>query len=74
MKLSIKDIGGSLIKENDQYELYDNSTLKNLIVSKTRLRAGQSTNGHRHAGQEEVYFFDQLDRKYLFHHDLQKCH
>jgi len=49
--------GGKLIKDNDQYELYDNTSLKNLIVSETRLRANKSTNGHRHDGQEEVYIF-----------------
>ena len=57
MKYSIENIGGELVKENDQYQLFDNTLLKNLVVSKTRLRAGQATNGHRHAGQEEVYIF-----------------
>jgi len=57
MKYSDWTVGGDLIKENEQYELYDNTVLKNLCLSKTRLRAGQSTNGHRHAGQEEVYIF-----------------
>ena len=57
MKYSDWTIGGKLIRDNSQYELFDNDTLKNLVVSKTRLRAGQSTNGHRHAGQEEVYMF-----------------
>jgi len=55
--VSINDIGGELIKDNQKYELYDNKLLKNLVLSKTRLRANQSTNGHRHAGQEEVYIF-----------------
>jgi len=50
-------IGGELIKENEKYELYDNKLLKNLVLSKTRLRANQCTTGHRHAGQEEVYYF-----------------
>ena len=49
--------GGKLVKDNDQYELYDNDSLKRLIVSETRLRANRSTNGHRHKGQEEVYIF-----------------
>lgn len=51
------DIGGEMIKDNEKYELYDNKLLNNLVLSKTRLRAKQSTNGHRHAGQEEVYHF-----------------
>lgn len=49
--------GGELIKNNEQYKLYDNTILNNLIVSETQLRAGKSTNGHRHEGQEEVYIF-----------------
>ena len=57
MKYENWNVGGKLIKDNEQYELYDNTLLNNLCVSKTRLRAGQSTNGHRHAGQEEVYIF-----------------
>ena len=57
MKVTIDNIDGALIKDNEQYQLFDNKTLKNLVLSKTKLRAGQSTNGHRHAGQEEVYIF-----------------
>jgi mannose-6-phosphate isomerase-like protein (cupin superfamily) len=55
--VNIEDIGGDLIKSDDKYELYDNKLLKNLVLSKTKLRANKSTNGHRHAGQEEVYYF-----------------
>lgn len=55
--VSTKDIGGALIKDADQYRLYDNKTLNNLCLSKTELRPSKSTNGHRHAGQEEVYIF-----------------
>jgi len=57
MKVTIDNIDGALIKDNEQYQLFDNKMLKNLVLSKTKLRAGQSTNGHRHAGQEEVYIF-----------------
>ena len=35
----------------------DNTSLSNLVVSSTMLSAKQSTTGHRHAGQEEVYIF-----------------
>jgi len=55
--VTAKHIGGELIKDDAKYELYDNKLLKNLVLSKTKLRAKQSTNGHRHAGQEEVYHF-----------------
>jgi quercetin dioxygenase-like cupin family protein len=63
MKYENFDVGGELIKDNAQYQLFDNKTLKNLMLSKTKLRAGQSTNGHRHAGQEEVYIFTKGEGK-----------
>ena len=53
------DIGGEIVKDNETYILKDNKTLKNLVLSSTKLYKGQSTRGHRHAGQEEVYFFVQ---------------
>ena len=55
--MNINDIGGTVIKDNDTYLLKDNATLKNLIVSSTKLHALKSTTGHKHDGQEEVYFF-----------------
>ena len=57
MKYSAWDIGGEIVKEDDRYLVKDNTELKNLVVSSTKLRAGKSTTGHRHAGQEEVYIF-----------------
>ena len=51
------DIGGEIVKDNETYLLKDNRTLNNLVLSSTRLYRGQSTRGHRHPGQEEVYFF-----------------
>ena len=57
MKYSIYDIGGEVIKDNETYVLKDNKTLNNLVLSSTELKAGQSTRGHRHEGQEEVYYF-----------------
>jgi mannose-6-phosphate isomerase-like protein (cupin superfamily) len=56
-KVTIKDIGGDVVKDNAQYLLKDNAFGNNLILSSTFLRANQCTNGHTHAGQEEVYFF-----------------
>jgi len=53
------DIGGDTIKDDDTYLVKDNKTLKNLVVSSTRLYRGNQTRGHRHAGQEEVYVFVQ---------------
>lgn len=57
MKHSIFDIGGVIVKDNETYVLKDNTALKNLILSSTNLKAGQSTRGHTHPGQEEVYYF-----------------
>jgi len=57
LKYELFTSGGKLIKDNDQYELYDNNSLEHLVVSETRLRSGKSTNGHRHEDQEEVYIF-----------------
>lgn len=51
------NIGGDVIKDNETYKLIDNRSLKNLILSQTQLHRGQQTRGHRHAGQEEIYFF-----------------
>jgi quercetin dioxygenase-like cupin family protein len=57
MKHSIYDIGGVVVKDNETYVLKDNTTLKNLILSSTDLKPSQSTRGHKHPGQEEVYYF-----------------
>ena len=59
MLLNIFDIGGDVIKDNEVYKLKDNTTLNNLVVSSTDMKPHQSTNGHTHAGQEEVYIFVQ---------------
>jgi len=59
MKLNVHDIGGEVVKDTEVYLLKDNKTLNNLVLSSTKLYVGQSTRGHRHAGQEEVYFFVQ---------------
>ena len=57
MKYHIDDIGGDIIKSNETYILKDNKTLNNLVLSSTELHPYQSTRGHAHAGQEEVYMF-----------------
>ena len=58
-KLTIHNIGGEIVKDTEVYQLKDNKTLKNLVLSSTKLYRGQQTRGHRHPGQEEVYFFVQ---------------
>jgi oxalate decarboxylase/phosphoglucose isomerase-like protein (cupin superfamily) len=59
IKFSSTDVGGEIVKDNETYQLKDNKTLKNLVLSSTKLYRGQQTRGHRHQGQEEVYFFIQ---------------
>jgi mannose-6-phosphate isomerase-like protein (cupin superfamily) len=59
IKYSTYDIGGEVVKDNETYLLKDNKTLKNLVLSSTLLYREQSTRGHRHVGQEEVYIFVQ---------------
>jgi mannose-6-phosphate isomerase-like protein (cupin superfamily) len=56
-KVSLKDIGGKVIKDNEVYKLKDNAFGNKLVLSSTFLRANQQTTGHNHVGQEEVYFF-----------------
>ena len=55
--ININDIGGNITKEDDRYIVKDNNLLKNLVVSSTDLKPMKSTSGHKHKGQEEVYFF-----------------
>ena len=57
MKLNINDIGGKIAKQDIRYVVRDNTSLKNLVLSSTRLQPGYSTSGHKHPGQEEVYYF-----------------
>ena len=57
LKVDVKDIGGTVIKDTDVYTLKDNAFGNNLVLSSTFLRANQFTNGHTHEGKEEVYFF-----------------
>ena len=50
-------VKGIVVKADHRYIVEDNTTLKNLVLSSTRLHAGKETTGHNHSGQEEVYFF-----------------
>ena len=56
-RLKNENVGGDIVKDNDVYQLRDNTTLKNLVLSSTLLHAGKQTTGHKHDGQEEVCFF-----------------
>ncbi len=57
LKVNINNVGGEVVKDNETYVLKDNKTLNNLVLSSTDLKPGQSTRGHSHPGQEEVYYF-----------------
>ena len=57
MKIVLDEHDSSIIKQNETYTLIDNTHLNNLVVSKTILHEGKSTNGHFHEGKEEVYQF-----------------
>ena len=59
IKLTAHDIGGEIVLDDERYVLSDNHRLQNLVLSQTCLRRGKQTRGHRHPGQEEVYFFVQ---------------
>jgi quercetin dioxygenase-like cupin family protein len=55
--LTIDEIGGYVSKKSEVYTVKDNTTLNNLVLSSTLLNPRQSTSGHKHPGQEEVYQF-----------------
>ena len=57
MKIKLNDQDSNILKQNETYTLVDNTTLNNLVVSKTILHPGKNTTGHNHPGQEEVYHF-----------------
>lgn len=48
---------GDIVKQDERYIVQDFTGLKNLVVSQTILHPGMQTSGHKHEGQEEVYFF-----------------
>jgi quercetin dioxygenase-like cupin family protein len=57
MKVQIENIDGEIVKDNETYTLQDNNHLEHLTLSQTILKPGQSTRGHSHDNQEEVYIF-----------------
>ena len=57
MKIKLNEKDSKILKQNETYTLLDNTSLKNLVVSKTILHPGKNTTGHNHPGQEEVYHF-----------------
>ena len=57
MKIKLAKTDSTVVKSNETYDVIDNTSLNNLIVSKTILHIGKETGGHNHSGQEEVYIF-----------------
>jgi len=57
IRVGITNIGGAVVKEDERYVVKDNKTLTDLTLSSTVLNTECSTTGHKHAGQEEIYFF-----------------
>jgi mannose-6-phosphate isomerase-like protein (cupin superfamily) len=57
MKVRIDEIEGEIVKDNETYVLEDNNFLEHMTLSRTFLKPGQSTRGHSHENQEEVYIF-----------------
>tara|TARA_R110000824_G_scaffold136999_1_gene301022 strand:- start:3 stop:350 length:348 start_codon:yes stop_codon:yes gene_type:complete len=57
MKIKLDKTDSTVVKSNETYDVIDNTTLNNLVVSKTILHPGKETGGHNHSGQEEVYIF-----------------
>ena len=57
VKINLDKTDSKVIHSNETYDVIDNRSLNNLIVSKTILHSGKKTSGHNHSGQEEVYIF-----------------
>jgi mannose-6-phosphate isomerase-like protein (cupin superfamily) len=57
MKVTLDQIEGVIVKDNETYVLEDNNFLEHLTLSRTYLKPGKSTRGHSHENQEEVYIF-----------------
>ena len=57
MNIKLDKTDSKVVHSNETYDVIDNTSLDNLIVSKTILHVGKNTSGHNHTGQEEVYIF-----------------
>ena len=59
MKIPLNEFTGKarLAKKSDRYEVYDDLSLENIVISMTVLHKDKSTTGHFHNDTEEIYFF-----------------
>ena len=65
MKVKLEKIEGEIVKDNETYILEDNNFLDHMTLSRTYLKPGQSTRGHSHDNQEEVYIFTEGSGKMI---------
>ena len=56
-KYNINDIGGIVARKMIDTKYVIIPELNNLVLSSTNLNPNKSTSGHKHPGQEEIYFF-----------------
>ncbi len=64
--MSMRNIDGTVVKEDDRYIVRDNTELNNLVVSSTTLKPGKATSGHKHEGQEALRLNRRFHRAHLF--------
>ena len=67
---SFKLDDAKIAKQDVRYIVKDNNILNNLVVSTTELQPSRQTNGHCHAGQEEVYIFTQGSGRILIDDEI----
>jgi len=60
---------GNITKVSDKYEIRDDFSLENLVLSSTVLAEGESTNGHKHMTQDEIFMFYGVGEIYLRYPD-----
>ncbi len=60
---------GNVTKVSDKYEVRDDYTLENLVLSSTLLYPNEETNGHKHMTQDEIFMFYGDGEIYLRHPD-----
>ena len=57
IELAWGQFGTEQIHGNATYDVFDNTYLESMTLSKTVLHIGKSTRGHSHEGQDEIYIF-----------------
>ena len=52
LRVTMDNVGGSIAKEDERYTVTDNTALKDMVLSSTRLKPSCSTNGHEAIQQQ----------------------